>query len=98
MACKKCGKNVAFNETGHRGLGYKIVVKCEKCKPNVINAMPFKNNAYEINRRIIFAMRLIGIGFNDIMKFCVFMDLPRPIFQSFYDTLVKNISVATSVV
>lgn len=99
VVCKKCGIQIKFSETGHRGLGYKVVVTCEKCKPTYINASPvISNHAYDINRRIILAMRLLGVGLNGIIKFCAFMDLPRPIFQSFYDKLVKNISVATATV
>jgi len=41
-------------------------------------------------------MRLLGIGLNGIEKFCAFMELPRPIFQSFYDKLVDMISIATA--
>jgi len=39
-------------------------------------------------------MRLLGIGLNGIIKFCAFMDLPRPIFQTTYDIIVDNILVA----
>lgn len=99
LVCKTCGTTISFNETQMRGLGYKIVVKCDKCEPRVITAIPVINKyAYEINRRIVFAMRLIGVGFNGILKFCALMDLPRPIFHSFYDTIVRNISIATAVV
>ncbi|KYM94754.1 hypothetical protein ALC62_14605 [Cyphomyrmex costatus] len=99
VVCKKCGSNIKFNEACNRGLGFKIVVVCDKCEPSFINASPLINNhAYDINRRIIFAMRLLGIGLNGITKFCAFMDLPHPIFQSFYDTVVGAISVATTAV
>ncbi|XP_046589419.1 uncharacterized protein LOC124293252 [Neodiprion lecontei] len=43
-------------------------------------------------------MRLLGVGLNGLMKFCAFMDLPRPIFQSFYDRIVNSISIATQAV
>lgn len=43
-------------------------------------------------------MRLFGIGLNGIEKFCAFINLPHPIFHSFYDTVVKSISVATAAV
>jgi len=36
-------------------------------------------------------MRLLGIGLNGAEKFCGLMDLPRPIFQSFYDRIVKQL-------
>ena len=60
--------NLTFMQTNNRGLGYKIVVQCDKCSSN-INAVPVENHAYEINRCIIFAMRLLGIGIQGIIKF-----------------------------
>lgn len=43
-------------------------------------------------------MRLLGIGLNRLLKFCAFMDLPQPMFQSLYDLLINTISVATEAV
>lgn len=40
-------------------------------------------------------MRLLEIGLNGIEKFYAFLDLPRPIFHSFYDKIIKTISIAT---
>lgn len=99
VVCKKYGTTIKFSEASNHGLGYKVVVACEKCAPVYINSSPLiENHAYDINRRIIFAMRLLGIDLNGIVKFCAFMDLPRPIFKSFYDKIIKNISVATEAV
>ena len=33
----------------------------------------FIGKAYEINRRIVFTMRLLGVGYEGIRKFCGFM-------------------------
>lgn len=98
VKCKTCGGDVHFTETSARGLGFKVVVNCQNCEQVFINSCPLIKNAYEINRRIIFAMRFLGIGLNGIKKFCAFMDLPRPIFQSFYDKIMKSIAIATSAV
>lgn len=95
--CKNCKSDVTFTETGKRSLGYKIVISCPNCDQTIIPNCP-SDKAYEINCRIVIAMRLLGIGLNGIEKFCVFMDLPRPIFHSFYDKIIKTISIATSAV
>ncbi|KYN18206.1 hypothetical protein ALC57_09489, partial [Trachymyrmex cornetzi] len=58
----------------------------------------FIKNAYEINRRIVIAMRLLGIGLQGIRKFCAFMELPRPVFQSVYDSIIDHICTATKIV
>lgn len=98
VKCKTCGSDIAFRERSPRGLGFKIVIVCPKCPDVDIPSSKFIHNAYEINRRIVLAMRLIGIGLQGIKKFCAFMDLPRPIFHSFYDKLVKTIAIATKAV
>jgi len=83
VVCKKCKSDVEFTETGNRGLGFKIVITCKECDKVFVPSCSFIDKAYEINRRIILAMRLIGVGLHGIQKFCAFMDLPRPIFHSF---------------
>ena len=98
VKCKTCDSNISFCERSPRGLGFKIVISCPKCPEVVIPSCPVIRNAYEINRRIVLAMRLLGVGLNGIIKFCAFMELPRPIFQSFYDKVVHMISIATKAV
>ncbi|EFN76731.1 hypothetical protein EAI_04127 [Harpegnathos saltator] len=99
LVCKECKANIKFTDQSMRGLDYKIAVHCGKYRPTIINAVPIiQKHVYDINRRIVFAMRLLGIGLNGIKKFCAFMNLPHPIFQSFYDTVVESISNATAAV
>lgn len=95
VKCKVCGSDVEFCESSRRGLGFKIVINCKSCTPKEITLYPLIKNAYEVNRRFIFAMRLLGVSLGGAEKFCAFMDLPRPIFQSFYDTIVGQIRDAT---
>lgn len=98
VKCKNCNSDITFRERNPRGLGFKIIIACPNCPEVVIPSCKYIRNAYEINRRIVLAMRLVGVGLNGIMKFCAFMELPRPVFQSFYDKLVDMISIATSAV
>ena len=98
VVCKVCHSEVQFTETSKRGLGFKIVVSCDNCDKKYIPNSPYVNKAYEINRRIIFAMRLLGVGLRGLQKFCAFMELPSPVAHSFYDSIVKVISSATEVV
>ena len=94
LCCKECGSKITFGETSKRGLGFKLVIICKMCGEKYIDSCPLISNAYEVNRRFIFAMRIVGIGLNGAEKFCGLMDLPRPIFQSFYDRVVSNICCA----
>ncbi|XP_071566884.1 uncharacterized protein [Temnothorax nylanderi] len=94
LSCKTCGTDIEFQETSQRGLGFKLVLKCKKCEVKYIDSCPLISHAYEINRRFIFATRLLGISLQGAERFCALMDLPRPIFQSFYDQVVKQIQTA----
>lgn len=92
VVCKKCKSDITFTESGMRGLGFKIVISCANCDKIIIPSSPFIEKGYDINHRIILAMRLL-VGLNGIIKFCAFMDLPRPIFHSFYDRVVEKIAI-----
>ncbi|XP_070515610.1 uncharacterized protein [Cardiocondyla obscurior] len=99
IVCKTCKGDVSFTESSRRGLGFKIVMTCNTCGEFYINNCPIINiHTYELNIRMIFAMRILGIGLNGIKKFCAFMNLPKPVFQATYDLIIKNILTATSAV
>ncbi|XP_011859766.1 PREDICTED: uncharacterized protein LOC105557195 [Vollenhovia emeryi] len=95
VKCKKCNGDVEFMESSIRGLGFKLVISCNSCEPTSVDSSPLINNkAYDINKRIVFAFRLLGIGLRGIEKFCGIMDLPKMIYHSFYDTVIENICTA----
>jgi len=72
---KKCGGNITFSEKSARGLGFQLVIQCAVCKPVNINSCPLIDNRYEINKRFVFVMRMLGLGLAGGEKFCAFMDL-----------------------
>lgn len=95
VKCKVCDSNVEFSESNIRGLGLKLAMKCSSCPSKFINFCPITDNhAYEINKRLVFVMRILGIGAAGIRKFCGLMDLLKPVIQSTYDAIVKNIHCA----
>ena len=69
LKCKDCNGEVIFSKNGQRGLGFKLSVKC-KCKETLILSSPFIDKAFEINCRLVFAMRILGVGFEGIRNFC----------------------------
>ena len=92
VVCRECHSKVEFHQASKRGLGIKIDIVCASCAKRTgekvtasVPNSPFTRNGYEINRRIILTMRLLGVGLNVLRKFCAFMDIFRPLFQSFYD-------------
>jgi len=49
------------------------------------------DNTYEINRRFIFMMRVLGLGLKGAQKFCGFIDIPQFLFHHTYDMITANI-------
>jgi len=94
LCCKSCKQKVNFEESGHRGLGFKIVVLCV-CGRREIQSGPFIKNAYEINRRIVFVMRLLGIGNEGLNFFCGFMDLCQGLASTTYQHIVEHLHAAS---
>ncbi|KYQ47031.1 hypothetical protein ALC60_13943 [Trachymyrmex zeteki] len=94
VICRSCKGNVKFEECGHRGVGFKIIVSC-RCGRREINSGPLINTGYEINRRIVFVMRLIGIGREGLNVFCGLMDLCQGLTKSSYQKIVQHIYAAS---
>lgn len=75
VACVNCGKKVEFGKSDLKGLGFQLEIICDCEKSEPIPSSPKIKNGYEINRRIIYAMRLIGFGFYGLLNFCGLMDI-----------------------
>lgn len=102
VVCKVCHESVLFQRVYHRGLGFQMKIICPKCEDKSIYSCPTtisnKDVTYEINNRIVFVMRYLGIGYSGLELFCGLMDLPVPIVRRTYDCLIKNLrNVAKSV-
>lgn len=98
VKCKTCDSEIKFAESSMRGLGFKVVLQCPICGNLSIDSCPIIKNAYEINRRFTFAMRMLGIGYTGMTKLCGLLDLPHPILKTFYYKIVDQINVASSAV
>lgn len=99
LKCKNCDGNVTFSEASCRGLGFKLLIKCDTCEPvGVLSSPLIDGKAYDINRRIIFVFRLLGLGFAALQTFCGFMDLPKAFTQMLFDSISVNIFQATEAV
>lgn len=95
--CRNCQQNYKFEETGIRGLGFKLVVKCN-CGSRHINSSPLINTGFEINRRIVFVMRLLGVGRQGLNLFCNYMDIGSGIAEETYNRIFSHIHVAAKTV
>ena len=70
VKCANYNSKISFGIVSERGLGFKISVVCDKCTPEYIPSCDFIKHSYEINRRFILAMRVIGVGYKGEKKFC----------------------------
>ncbi|XP_053995806.1 uncharacterized protein LOC128885665 [Hylaeus anthracinus] len=95
LICAQCKQKVKFEESGNRGFGFKLNVVCH-CGRKEINSGPLINTGYEINRRIVFVMRLLGISREGINIFSGLMDMGQGLSISTYDLIVRHIHAATS--
>ncbi|XP_032681250.1 uncharacterized protein LOC116848839 [Odontomachus brunneus] len=97
VMCKQCKKDIMFKEASPRGLGFKIAVECS-CGVTYINSCPLIDNAFEINRRIVLAMRLIGVGMKGLNLFCGIMDICQGLAINTYYACLQNIYCASETV
>lgn len=98
VICKECQQDVRFTETSVRGLGFKIALKCQCNNIKYIPSCPLIESSYEINRRIVFAMRLLGIGFYGLQLFCGIMDLGKGMAIRTYYACLENLHLASKTV
>lgn len=91
-------RRIKFSQTAPRGLGFKIALQCSCENINYIPSCPFVNKAYEINRRIVTAMRLLGVGREGINIFCGVMDICQGLCISTYYSCLENLHSAASAI
>lgn len=90
VKCKNCEKDMEFNAKGEQGLGFKINATCD-CNSVEINSCPkVSNRSFEINRRLVFVMRLLGVGLQGINLFCGMMDFGQGMNSTTYYACLQN--------
>ncbi|KYQ55981.1 hypothetical protein ALC60_05095 [Trachymyrmex zeteki] len=91
LKCKECDSDVRFTRTCERGLGFRLVIKCMCKKENCVSSSPLINTAYEINRRLMFVMQMLGLGLHSINIFCSLMELSAGFANNTYYTFLDNL-------
>ncbi|CAK9816232.1 hypothetical protein ANTPLA_LOCUS8931 [Anthophora plagiata] len=97
LICHKCKSPVTFEQTGNRGFGFKLVVVC-RCSRTEINSGPFVHNGFEVNRRHVFVMRLLGVARDGINLFASLMDICDGLSDASYNSIVKHMHSATKTI
>lgn len=90
IICRECHGNVKFQTSLFCGLRFKIILKC-KCGTKYIDSCPLINRVFEINCRLVFIMRLLGIGLEGLNLFCGMMDLGAGLSRTLYYACIENI-------
>ncbi|GFW74250.1 uncharacterized protein TNCV_2524541 [Trichonephila clavipes] len=95
--CLKCHKPLTINEKSTRGLCSNFEIHCKNCGSVCTSSScentGNKNNAPEINRRSILAMRCIDQDLESLKTFCAVMSLPNPVEQKSYDVINNKLSL-----
>lgn len=97
VICRNCKNNINFYETSPRGLGFKIAARCG-CGTRFINSGPMINSGFEINRRIVLVMRLLGVGLQGLNLFCNMMDIGKGMCQDTYSSIINHLYDAAKIV
>ncbi|GFV40768.1 uncharacterized protein TNCV_3768151 [Trichonephila clavipes] len=93
-----CNTKVVLKEKILYGLVSEFYVECYSCS----TLTTFKSSSviasskdYEVNTRITYAMRTVGLGSCGIKNFCTAMDLPSPVSQKSYERIMRKINLAS---
>lgn len=97
VKCKECNSDVNFTRTNERGLGFKLNITCQ-CSSRRVESCPLINQAYEVNCRIMYVMRLLGLGLQGVNLFCGMMDLSVGFGNSTYYAFLQNLHTASKAV
>ncbi|GFV73945.1 uncharacterized protein TNCV_1190261 [Trichonephila clavipes] len=86
LICPKCNTKAVLKEKILYGLVSEFYVECYTHTHSCSTLATFKTSSviasskdYEVNTRITYAMRTVGLGFWGIKNFCRAMDSPPPV-------------------
>ena len=70
----------------------RVRVECERWDPKYIFSCKKIGRMYELNRRFIFVLRILGLGLVGCKKFCGLMNISSSFLnQSIYDLYIDKI-------
>lgn len=97
--CKYCGNSSCFDVRedvcSRKGLAVNLMLHCTKCN-NSTNAMTSTmSKCYNVNNRLVYALRCIGKGQRAAQIFCGVMNLPPPPakFARYKENLLNSLSI-----
>lgn len=97
VKCKLCDKDMSFEKDNPKGLSLQQVVICG-CGKKYIDSCKRVEKDYEVNKKIVFVMRLLRVGVYGFQLFCSLMDLTNNFSEYFYYKVIDHIKIATECV
>ncbi|GFS52943.1 uncharacterized protein TNCV_330911 [Trichonephila clavipes] len=98
LICPNCNTKAVLKQNILYGLMPEFYVECYSCS----TLTTFKSSSviasskdYEVNTRITYAMRTVGLGFCGIKNFCTAMDMPPPVSQKSYERIPRKINLTS---
>lgn len=97
VKCKTCNSDIQFRKTNGAGVSFKLVAECS-CKSRFCYSSPTVNRFAEINRRLMFAIRMLGGGLQNLKTFCAMLDITASFSNNIYYTFVDNLHAASKAI
>jgi len=94
LACPVCFTNstMTMNQTLHYGSAHKYEIECI-CgfTHSIWSSKKAAGKSFDINKRLIYAMRSIGVGYSGLKKFCFLMNIPPPLTARNYKKHIRSL-------
>ena len=74
-----------------------MLLRC-KCEDKFIESYTMINNGFEINRRLVFVFRLLGVGLHGQNLFCELLELGTGLNRTSYYRIISTIKIAVKTV
>ena len=102
IVCQECGGSCLVLEdkpTERKGSASLLRVRCEKCGwVYTFYTSKRIHHGFDVNRRLVYAMRSIGQGHASIERFCAHMNIPAPLgYTAYRDSNIALAKAAKSV-
>lgn len=97
VKCKDCNGDITFSKEPISGLGFKLLLTCP-CSLRAIDSCKRIGTSFEVNRKLVFLMRLLGIRHVGLTLFCSLMDITSSFSTNLYYGALDNIHSATKAV
>ena len=89
VPCQVCHEgSLSLIEESRYGLATECALRCSSCDSSASSPLSLKKTGqkwYDVNRRSVLAMRLVGRGRESLKKICATLDMPPPLAKKSFD-------------